>query len=183
MENKKSSLHSILPAIVITAMILFTAHDCRSQNHDDMNPPTIVWINSFYGPNNAGIGLGVRHGVLGIGATTFAFPGDTTSGIVRPGAIGISVDMYVAADFSNWIAAYMNIGLVGRLGTYQVSREVMERYQKHSVMSIGGGFQISLASHLVLGIGYNALVDLPEEEGGMTYHTIQSVVGQLGYRL
>lgn len=183
MRNNIRSFHLFFPAILIAFMTMTLSNDCRAQNQDDMNPPTIIWINSFYGPNNAGIGLGVRHGILGIGATTFAFPGDTTSGIIRPGAIGISVDMYVAADFSKWIAAYMNIGLVGRLGTYQVSPEVLKRYEKHSIMSVGGGFQISLASHLVLGIGYNALVDLPEEEGGMTYNTIQSVVAQLGYRL
>jgi|GEM_PF-7021660 len=170
-------------SIVCIALALPATSALRAQD-TARKAPTIVWINSFYGPNNAGLGIAVRHGVIGIGGTVFGFAGDTTGSLpIRPGAIGISVDMYLAADLSNWFAIYGNLGLVGRLGTYNAPQQVIQNYLKHSVMSVGGGVQISVASHLVAGLGYNRMIDLPEHEGGATYRPIHSIVAQLGYRL
>ncbi|MBS1910894.1 MAG: hypothetical protein JST22_02800 [Bacteroidetes bacterium] len=166
--------------VIISALSLAAhAQGTQTESH-----AAVIWINSRYGPNNSGIGLCGRYSGLGLGATVFDFPGDTTSGLpIRPGMIGISVDVYAVVDFNNWLAMYANTGLVGRLGTYRTSEEVRRNAQPHDMLSVGGGFQISLAAHLMLGIGYNGILDIPDYQGGPTYNTIHSVVAQVGYRL
>jgi hypothetical protein len=148
------------------------------------NAATVVWANSFYGPITSGIGLAARYGVIGFGTTVFAFAGDSAQSLpIRPGAICASVDIYLAIDFNNWLALYGNIGAVPRLATYKVDQEVAKNYQKHDVMSVGGGWQFSLVSHLMLGIGYSGVVDMATSDSKSNYNTIHSIVAQVGYRL
>jgi len=157
----------------------------RTPEFDESKLARIVWVNSYYGPNNVGIGLAARYAVFGLGTTVFTFAGDSTrnTGLqnkgVRPGIVGISIDGYLAIDFSKWMAVYVNGGFMGRLATYNNPLS----FPKETVVSCGGGFQISLASHLILGIGYNALLTVPEHEGSSSFDPIHSIVGQVGYRL
>jgi opacity protein-like surface antigen len=168
---------------IAAAILMISSAPAIAQEHNEFKPAAIIWVNSLYGPNNSGIGLCARYAVLGIGTTVFAFPGDTAASkelSVRPGAIGFTVDLYLAFDLCSWLAIYGNAGFVGRIATYKTDSEILRNYQKHKTMSIGGGFQVSLASHLMLGVGYNGFIDA--EDTGPMYNSIQSVVGQVGYR-
>lgn len=179
-----TTMQRILGGLLVVLTAAAYAGTSYAQTVKNDKPAAIIWINSWYGPNNSGVGISGRYGILGIGTTVFDFAGDTTSGLpIRPGAIGMSVDGYLAIDFSDWLTMYGNVGLIARLGTYRTSEDIARKYQKHGAYSVGGGFQISLASHLMLGIGYNGVVDVPEYDGGPTYNTIRSIVAQVGYRL
>jgi opacity protein-like surface antigen len=94
----------------------------------------------------------------------------------------MTIDLYVAADFSKWLAVYGNIGLVGRLSTYPEQKRLEKNYRKQDAISVGGGIQVTLVSHIVIGFGYNGLVSTGDTPDDPTYHTIRSVVGQLGWR-
>jgi hypothetical protein len=171
----------LIQGLLIIACGIATTRGVLAQN-----TATVVWANSFYGPITSGIGLAARHGIIGFGTTIFAFAGDSVPGRslpVRPGAICASIDFYLTADFNNWLAFYGNIGAVPRLATYKVSEEVAKNYRKHDVMSFGGGWQFSLVSHLMLGIGYSGIVDMATSNSNSNYNTIHSIVAQVGYRL
>ncbi len=189
MTTLKSALHQrgMFILALLAATITLWSKKANAQNTEKTEKSevaSIIWINSFYGPNNFGVGLGARYSAIGIGATVFGFAGDTTHGLsARPGMIGVSIDLYIGIDFNTWLAAYGNIGAVARLATYKAQEDVAKTYVKHAMMSVGGGFQVSLASRLTIGIGYNALLDLPDYEGGPTYNVLHSIVPQIGYRL
>jgi hypothetical protein len=169
----------LLKGLLIIACTIGTTRGVRAQN-----VATVVWANSFYGPITSGIGLAARYGVIGFGTTIFGFAGDSLRGLpIRPGAICASLDLYLAIDFNNWLALYGNIGAVPRLVTYKVPEDVAKNYQKHDVMSVGGGWQFSLVSHLMLGIGYSGVVDMATSNSQSNYNTIHSIVAQVGYRL
>lgn len=174
----------LLSGLLITLSTMTFSQTSPASNSGNEKRTAVIWINSWYGPNNSGVGICGRYASVGIGATVFSFVGDTASDLpVRPGAIGISMDSYLIIDFNHWLAIYGNLGLIARLGTYRTSEEIARNYEKHTAVSVGGGFQVSLASHLMLGIGYNGVVDLPKRESGSTYNTISSIVAQAGYRL
>jgi hypothetical protein len=184
-QRDRATLPSPIVHLLIGGMLMMISSRAYSQSSqtpefDESTLARIVWVNSYYGPNNVGIGLAARYWIFGLGTTVFAFAGDTTQGIgIRPGIVGVSVDMYMAIDFSRWLGIYGNVGFMGRLATYKGRNS----FPSDDVISVGGGFQISLASHLMLGVGYNALVTSPEVTGDPTYDPIQSVVAQVGYRL
>lgn len=181
---RKTILFSSLKALLSGIVILASVQAAQAQEAAKYKPATIVWANSFYGRNNSGIGIGARYSAFGLGATVFNFAGDTSiDKTPRPGAICISGDFYLAIDFSDWIALYGNIGYAGRLMTYKEQRELLRNSSQRDFLSVGAGIQITFASHLVLGAGYNFIVDTPDEEGDETEETIQSIVAQIGYRL
>lgn len=174
---------ALLRALLIMLILLIITPASHAQNTQMGKTPTIVWANSFYGPNNSGLGLAVRHGVLGIGGTIFNFAGDTTTGMPpRPGGVGISGDIYLAADLSDWFALYGNVGYAGRMTTYSDQRELLRKSPQRDFLSVGGGLQISLASHLMFGGGYNLLIDTADYQGDPTDKPIQSAIAQVGYR-
>lgn len=145
---------------------------------------TIIWVNSWYGPNTSGAGLAARSGGFGLGATMFGFAGDTTTGLpTRHGATGISVDLYLLGDFTTWLSVYGNIGVVSRLGSYRGSGSVTPMFHNSAAMSAGCGFQISIASHVMVGFGYNGAIDFHDETIAPRYPTINALVAQVGYRL
>lgn len=177
---RPSSLKALLAGMLILASI--QASPAQEVAKDKL--ATTVWVNSFYGRDNSGIGLGIRRSVLGFGATVFNFAGGTSStSPSRQGAICISADFYLAADFNNWIALYGNVGYAGRMITYNKQRKPLLNFPKRDFLSTGAGLQITLASHLMLGAGCNFVIDLPDETGGRADDPIQSIVAQLGYRL
>lgn len=171
--------------IGVSLMLFMFLHGAAWGQSDREGPATVVWLNSFYGPNNSGLGLAARYGAIGGGATVFGFAGDTTIGVgIRPGIIGASFDAYLTIDCTRWLAIYGNIGVGAWLRTYeQPGVEQKRTFPSGALVSLGGGMQISLASHVMLGIGGNALLDTPEKEGGPVYKPIPSVVAQVGYRL
>lgn len=169
--------------MALLALTLFH-HTAWGQSGKE-GPATVVWLNSFYGPNNSGLGLAARYGPIGGGVTVFGFAGDTTAGLgARPGIIGASFDGYLVVDCTRWLALYGSLGLGARLRTYeQEGTERRETFPPGPLLSAGGGVQLSLVSHVMLGIGCNFLIEVPENEGDPTHRTIPSVVAQLGYRI
>lgn len=145
---------------------------------------TTIWANAFYGRNNSGLGLGIRYKALGIGATVFQFTGDTTASMPpRPGGVAISIDGYLAFDLVDWFAFYGNAGYVGRLTTNASQRSQLRESPQLDFLSLGAGIQITIASRLMIGGGYNFIIDTPDYQGDPTDDPIQSIVAQLGYRL
>ena len=170
-------------ALILLALAAFTEASPAQRTAQERKTASMVWINTFYGPNNSGVGIATRYGVIGIGATVFNFAGDTTLNMPpRPGAIALSGDIYLAADFSDWFALYGNIGYAGRLTTYKEQREQLRDSPQRDFLSLGGGLQLSIASHLVLGAGYNLIIDTPDYQGDPTDDPIQSAIAQVGYR-
>ena len=143
----------------------------------------VVWANALYGANSSGVGICGRYGFIGGGVNVFGFAGDSSRVLpTRPGAIGITIDAYFAADVGSWLALYGNIGFAGRLRTYVTTPEIARAFDRPNGMSLGGGVQVSLASHIVLGVGYNGIIDIPDKSWMPSYTTIHTIVAQLGYR-
>jgi hypothetical protein len=168
--------------ITATILLLIMAASLHAQGRRELKETTVAWINTVYGPDNTGLGLCARHGAVGFGTTVFRLALDTITNSKQSGVLGVSVSGYLIGDFSEWLAIYGSIGGGGHFATYGISNKAISTHRKYGFMSVGTGFQISIA-HIMMGIGYGISFDTGGEERTAAYDPIHSVVAQLGYRL
>ncbi len=141
-----------------------------------------VWIHSFYGKNNAGIGIGARYSVVGIAFTTIRFAGDSASRLPpRPGMTAMSLDFLLIVDAAKWIAPYGSIGFASRVKTFDEELSELRGLHQAIMLSVGGGVQFAIGGHYAIGIGYNGIID-SEQGRKATYDVIHSAVVQVGWK-
>jgi len=170
--------------VFATVLLCGTSIGLNAQHSSDSARtwPASAWVHSFYGKNNAGVGIGVRHSAFGIAFTTFGFAGDTAAFLSpRPGMTAMSLDLLLILDITRWMAPYGSIGCAGRVKTYPEEISQLRGLHRTIMLSVGGGFQFTIGGHYVLGLGYNGIVD-SEAGREATYDVIHSGVVQVGWR-
>ena len=176
-------------AILLIALLLSATSAAAQTSKRDtaslhLEPRVSLWINSYYGSNNGGAGLSVRWYFLGIGMTFFKFAGDTSAPLKpRPGGIEYVFDAYIIVDIRDWLAAYGSVGAVGRLQTYSDQAKLNPDFKEPDPVSVGGGVQAVVSSHILFGVGYNVILPTVDSDNNKNRHrAITSFVGQLGWR-
>lgn len=142
---------------------------------------SVVWATGVEGPTTYGGGAGIRWKYIGIGFNSFHVDRNSPVGAPpRPGGWAYSIDFYGYWDALAWLAAYGNLGLVGRSSTDAADQAIADDYAPRSASAYGLGAEFTLFHRLVLGGGYQAII--PSNDDGLNYSTITSIVVHLGYR-
>jgi hypothetical protein len=179
---------TVTAVLFVLAALVIASTRCDAQTSTpgttEQKHASIIWLNSFYGRNNSGVGVAARWWYIGVGTTFFRFAGDTAHPLSpRPGGIGFTLDFYLAADFNETFAIYGNVGYVGRAMTYNSQEKFLAGYKEPDPVSVGGGVQLTLVTHVVLGAGFNAILPTVDSDNNKhRQNPITSVVAQLGWR-